>query len=70
MISMRSIRSGEMSESSASPKVGLATRTPSISTWTLVGSTPRIEMLVVVPRLPDCRTSRPGTDRSASWTVT
>ena len=66
---MRSIRSGEMSLISAWPSVGLFTRTPSTSTCTWLGLAPRIEMLVVLPKLPERRISTPGTWRSASSTV-
>jgi hypothetical protein len=69
MISMRSMRSGAMSPSSACPRVGLFTRMPSTSTCTWLGLAPRIEMLVVLPKLPERRMSTPGTWRSASSTV-
>jgi len=67
--SMRSMSSGEMSLSSAWPSVGLFTRTPSTRTWTWLGLVPRMEMLVVLPKLPERRISTPGTCRSASSTV-
>ena len=66
---MRSMRSGAKSLSSASPSVGLFTRTPSISTCTWFELAPRIVMLVVLPRLPERRISTPGTWRRASSTV-
>jgi hypothetical protein len=61
MTSMRSMRSGEISAKSACPRVGLFTRTPSMSTCTWLGLAPRMEIVEVLPRLPERRTSMPGT---------
>jgi hypothetical protein len=69
MTSMRSISPARCRQISACPSVGLLTRTPSTSTCTWLGLAPRIEMLVVLPKLPERRISTPGTCRSASSTV-
>jgi len=66
---MRSIRSGERSDSSAWPSVVLFTRTPSTSTWTWLELAPRMVMDDVFPRVPERRISTPGTRRRASSTV-
>ena len=67
--SMRSISSGDRSERSTWPSVGLFTRMPSTSTCTWLGLAPRIEIEVDLPKLPERRMSTPGTPRSASSTV-
>ena len=58
-----------MSASSAWPVVVDLTRTPSTRTWTWLAFAPRIVIDDVLPRLPERRTSTPGTRRSASSTV-
>ena len=66
---MRSMSSGETSDRSTCPDIGLLTRTPSIRTWTWLALAPRMEMFESFPTLPERLISTPGTVRSASSTV-
>ena len=66
---MRSIWSGEMSDRSTWPVVGLLTRTPSTSTCTWLELAPRICIVLSFPRLPARVIESPGTFRNASSTV-
>jgi len=68
-ISMRSTFSVVSVLKSKAPSVTLLTSTPSISTRVWSDSAPRMKTDVVVPREPFCTTSRLGTLRSASATV-
>jgi len=49
MTSMRSIWSGEMSDRSTCPVVGLFTRTPSTRTWTWFELAPRMLSVLSLP---------------------
>jgi hypothetical protein len=69
MISMRSMRSGETSERSTRPRVGLFTRTPSMSTCTWLAFAPRMLIVESLPKPPERWIWAPGSLRSASSTV-